>query len=83
MQCLHLGSELHRLERSLTRGDRQETEHSWRRALELVDLSVQTARPGAGRRELCRVREVLLGILRTTEPVHELRQLRRVLVGDR
>lgn len=82
-QLLHLGSELHRLERSLARGDSAETEHSWLRALRLADLSIETAHPGAPRRELCRVREVLAGIQEVEQPARSVRQLRRILVGDR
>lgn len=81
-QLLHVGSELHRLERSLTRQDAEEAEHSWLRALRLADLSVETARPGAQRREFCRVREFLGGIFHTEEPVQSVRQLRSTLVGD-
>lgn len=82
VQILHLGSEFHRLEQSLTRGDALEAERAWLRALELADLSVETARPGAHRREFCRIREVLIGVLRQEQPESSVRELRRTLVGD-
>lgn len=81
-RVLHVGAELHRLQRGLARGDGRESRRSVERAIELLDLTVETARPGRQRRELCRAREVLRGILLADDPQREARRLARTLVGD-
>lgn len=79
---LMIGSELKRLEQWLERGDREAAEQCVERALELLDLSVATARPGPQRREFCRAREVLRGVLVSSEPLSDARVLTRTLIGD-
>lgn len=83
VRLLNIGAELKRLEHWLERGDHAEAGRCMERALELLDLSVATAHPGAQRREFCRVREVLRGVLQTEQPVESVRQLRHTLIGDR
>lgn len=81
-RLLHVGAELHRLQRWLEHGDREEAERCVERAIELLDLSVATAQSGAQRREFCRARELIRGVLLSSDPLNEARLLSRALIGN-
>lgn len=80
-QLLMIGTELKRIDHWLALGDEGETTRALERALELLDLTVATARPGSQRRELCRAREVLRGAVLHVSAREELAQLTRTLIG--
>lgn len=81
-RVLMIGSELKRLEHWLEAGDRPAAEQCVERAVELLDLSVATARSGPQRREFCRARELIRGVLFAPEPLQGARLLSHALVGD-
>lgn len=81
-QLLMIGTELKRFQHWAARHDEDAAAHAADRALELLDLTIATAPPGAERRELCRAREVARGALQSPAPAVALRTLTRTLIGD-
>ncbi|TSC71669.1 MAG: hypothetical protein G01um101438_974 [Parcubacteria group bacterium Gr01-1014_38] len=81
-RLLAVGAELKRLQHWLGRGDASAARACVERALELLDLTISASDPGLRRRELCRAREIVRGVLSAADPQHEARLLTRTLIGD-
>lgn len=74
-QMANIGSELSRMCNWLAKGNRDYYDKAMFRALELLDMTIDTSR-GPGRKELCRLREELCGLWLEAEE-KELRCLLR------